>query len=163
MFNLDHHPPLRNVGSIIKRHLPVLYKSVAMKETFNPDKTRIMTGFQRHKNLKQILSSAAFLTNKNKQVVPDAGCKKCNKKCYVCRKKVLLESPTITSLATGSKYKIKDFLSCEDDWVVYCASCLKCQEQDVGSTVTEFYTSWSNHKSHINTKRKTCTLAKHFI
>ena len=33
----------------------------------------------------------------------------------------------------------------------------------MGSTVTEFYTRWSNHKSHINTKKKTCTLAKHFI
>ena len=38
-----------------------------------------------------------------------------------------------------------------------------CQKQDVGSTVTEFYTGWSNHKSHINTKRKACTLAKHFV
>ena len=33
----------------------------------------------------------------------------------------------------------------------------------MGSTVTEFYTRCSNHKSHINTKKKTCTLAKHFI
>ena len=40
---------------------------------------------------------------------------------------------------------------------------VKCQKQDVGSTVTEFYTRWSNHKSHINTNKKTCTLAKHFI
>ena len=75
----------------------------------------------------------------------------------------LQESATITSLATGIKYKIKESLSCKDDWVVYCATCLKCQKQDVGSTVTEFYTRWSNHKSHINTNKKTCTLAKHFI
>ena len=64
-----------------------------------------MTGFRRHKNLKEILSPAAFPTNKDKQVVP---------KCYVCRD-FLLESPTITSLATGFKYKIKDSLSCKDD------------------------------------------------
>ena len=162
VLNLDYHPTLRNVGSIIKRHLPILYKSVAMKETFNPYKTRMMIGFRRHKNLKEILSPAAFPTNKNKQVVLDTGCKKCNKKCYVCRD-FLQESPTITSLATGIKYKIKESLSCKDDWVVYCATCLKCQKQDVGSTVTELYTRWSNHKSHINTKKKTCTLAKHFI
>ena len=157
VLNLDYHPILRNVGSIIKRHLPILYKSVAMKETFNPDKTRIMIGFRRHKNLKEILSPAAFPTNKNKQVVLDTGCKKCNKKCYVCHD-FLQESPTITSLATGIKYKIKESLSCKDDWVVYCATCLKCQKQDVGSTVTEFYTRWSNHKSHINTKKKTALL-----
>ena len=58
---------------------------------------------------------------------------------------------------------MKDFLSCKDDSVVYCATCLKCQKQDVGSTVTEFCTRWSNPKSHINTKRKTCTFAKHFV
>ena len=55
MLNLDYHPILRIVGSIIKRHLPILYKSVAMKETFNPDKTRIMIGFRCHKNLNPIL------------------------------------------------------------------------------------------------------------
>ena len=121
-----------------------------------------MIGFRRHKNLKEILSPTAFPTNKNKQVVLDTGCKKCNKKCYVCRY-FLQESPTITSLATGIKYKIEESLSCKDNWVVYCATCLKCQKQDVGSTVTEFYTCWGNHKSHINTKKKTCTLAKHFI
>ena len=81
VLNLDYHPTLRNVGTITKRHLPILYKPVAMKETFNPDKTRIMIGFRRHKNLKEILSPAAFPTNKNKQVVLDTCCKKCNKKC----------------------------------------------------------------------------------
>ena len=108
VLNLDYHPTLRNVGSIIKRHLPILYKSVAMKETFNPDKTRIMICFGRHKNLKEILSPAAFPTNKNKQAVLYTGCKKCNKKCYVCRD-FLQESATITSLATGIKYKIKEY------------------------------------------------------
>ena len=72
-------------------------------------------------------------------------------------------SITSTSVATGLSYKIKDALSCKDDWVIYCATCVKCQKQDVGSTFTDFYTRWSNHKSHINKSRKTCTLAKHFI
>ena len=33
----------------------------------------------------------------------------------------------------------------------------------MGSTLTDFCTHWSNHKSHINKSWKTCTLAKHFI
>ena len=151
-----------NVRSIIKHHLPILYKSVDMKETFNPDKTRIMRGFWRHKNLKDILSPAAFPTNKDKQVILDTSCKKCNKKCHVCRV-FLLESVTITTLATSIKHKIKDSVSCKDNWVVYCGTCIKCQKQNVGSTVTEFYTSYSNPKSHINSKRKTRTLAKHLL
>ena len=36
-------------------------------------------------------------------------------------------------------------------------------KQDVGSTLKDFYTRWSNHKIHINKSRKTYTLAKHFI
>ena len=59
--------------------------------------------------------------------------------------------------------EIKDALSCKDDWVIHCATCVKCQKPDVGSTFTDFYTRWSNHKSHINKSRKTCTLAKYFI
>ena len=84
------------------------------------------------------------------------------KKRFVCQN-FLLESPSITSVATGASFTIKDALSCKDTWIIYCAICTKCNLQDVGSTKTPFYTRWSNHKSHINCRQKTCTLTKHFI
>ena len=121
-----------------------------------------MVGYRMHKNLKEILSPAAFPQTNILTPPPNAGCKKCTSKCYVCRY-LLIESFTITSVATGLSYKIKDALSCKDDWVIYCATCVKCQKQEVGSTLTDFYTSWCNHKSHINKSWKTCTLARHFI
>ena len=120
-----------------------------------------MVGYRRHKNPKEILSPAAYPKTNTLKPPPNAGCNKCTSKCYVCRN-FLIESSTITSITTGLSYKIKDALSCKDDWVIYCATCVKCQKQDVGSTLTDFYTRWSNHKSHINKSRKACTLAKHF-
>ena len=163
VFNLDYHPAFKNVGAIIRKHLPVLNKSARMKEIFDPSNTRILTGFRRHKNLKELLSPASFPnTHRKQQPPPNAGCQKCKKKCFVCQN-FLLESPSITSAATGASFKIKEALSCKDTWVIYCAICTKCNLQDVGSTKTPFYTRWSNHKSHINCKRKTCTLTKHFI
>ena len=88
--------------------------------------------------------------------------KSVKKKCFVCQN-FLLDSPFITSAATGASFKTKEALPCKDTWVIYCVICTKCNLQDVGSTKTPFYTRWSNHKSHINCKRKTCTLTEHFI
>ena len=121
-----------------------------------------MVGCRRHKNLKEILSPAVHPKTNNSKPSPNAGCNKCMSKCYVCGN-FLIESSTITGVATGLPYKIKDALSCKDSWVIYCATCVKCQKQDVGSTFTDFYTRLSNHKSHINKSQKTCTLAEHFI
>ena len=121
-----------------------------------------MVGYRRHKNLKDFLIPAAYPKINNSKPPPNASCHKCTSKCYVCRN-LLIDSSTITSIATDLSYKITDALSFKDDWVIYCATCVKCQKQDVGSTLTDFYTHWSNHKSHINKSQKTCTLAKHFI
>ena len=114
---------------------------------------------RKHKILKEILSPVAHSKTNILNPSPNAGCKKCTSKCYV-RRDFLIESSTITGVATGLSYKIKDALSCEDNWVIYCVTYVKCQKQDVGSTLTDFYTRWSNH---MNKSRKICTLAKHFI
>ena len=108
-----------------------------MEQAFNSIGTSIMVGYRRHKNLKEILSPAAYPKTNNSKPPPNAGCNKCTSKCYVYRN-FLTESATITSVATGLSYKIKDALSCKDDWVIYCATCAKCQKQDVGSTFTDF-------------------------
>ena len=80
-----------------------------------------------------------------------------------CVSKFSVRKHSITSVATGASFKIKEALSCKDTWVIYCAICTECNLQDVGSTKTPFYARWNNHKSHINYKWKTCTLTKHFI
>ena len=86
MFNLDYHPAFKNVGAIIRKHLPILNKSARMKEIFDPSNTRILTGFKRHKNLEELLSLASFPnTHKKQQPPPNAGFQKC-KKSVLCVK-----------------------------------------------------------------------------
>ena len=60
VFNSDYHPAFKNVGAIIRKHLPILNKSARMKKIFDPNNTCILTGFRRHKNLKELLSPASF-------------------------------------------------------------------------------------------------------
>ena len=67
-----------------------------------------MVGYRRHKNLIEILSPAAY-PRTNILKPPNAGCNKCTSKCYVFSD-FLIESSTITSVATGLSYKIKDAL-----------------------------------------------------
>ena len=134
VFNLDYFPALRNVGGTLRQYLPILFQSTAMEQAFNSSGARTMVGYRRLKNLKEILSPAAYPRTNILKPPPNAGCNKCTSKCYVCRD-FLTESSTITSVATGLSYKIKDALSCKDDWVIYCATCVKCQKQDVGSTL----------------------------
>ena len=55
VFNLDYHPAFKNVGAIIRKHLPILNKSACIKEIFDSNNTRILTGFRRYKNLKEVL------------------------------------------------------------------------------------------------------------
>ena len=103
-----------------------------MKEISDPNNTHILTGFRRHKNLKELLSPASFPnTHKKQQAPPNAGCQKCKKKCFVCQN-FLLERPSITNVATGARFKIKEALSCKDMWAIYCAVCTECNLQDVG-------------------------------
>ena len=126
-----------------------------MKEIFDPSNTRIMTGFRRHKNLNELLNPASFPnTHKKQQPPPNAGCHK-RKKCfgvkisvrkphwcqiqsmyYLVKRSIVLfalnaESPSITSAATGASFKVKHVLSCKE---IYCAICIECNLQDVGST-----------------------------
>ena len=101
IFNLDYHPALRNVGAIFRQYLPILFKSTAMEQAFNSNGASIMVGYERHKNLKEILSPAAYPKTNNSKPPPNAGC---TSKCYACRN-FLIESSTITSVATCLSYK----------------------------------------------------------
>ena len=124
--------------SIIRKRLPILNKSARMKEIFDPSNTHILTGFRRYKNLKELLSPTSFPnTHRKQQPPPNAGCQKCKKKYFVYQN-FLLESPSITSIAIGTSFKIKEALSCKDTWDIYCAICTKCNLQDVGQLKLHF-------------------------
>ena len=74
----------------------------------------------------------------------------------------LLPSKRIKSVVTGKSYKIRQPLSCRTDYIIYCATCLLCNRQCVGSSVN-CRARLSNHKSHIKQEKRICHLVNHFI
>ena len=125
-----------------------------MKKVFSDDKTRIRTGFHRTKTLKDLLVPLALPDlNRTDNLNSDGiGCFRCDGKvCDACHNFLLL-SNRIKSVATGKSYKIRHSLSCRTDYIIYCAICLLCNRQCVGSSVN-FRPRLSNHKSHISRER----------
>ena len=89
------------------------------------------------------------------------GCyNKCNQ-CDSCKNFVSGQAK-IKVFATGRVFSLRKVMNCQTPYIVYCAECLKCGEQCVGSTV-KWKPRLGNYKSHIKHKRKTCRIAKHFI
>ena len=161
---MDYHPNFRGIPKLIRDHLSILYESPCMKKVFSNDKTRIRTGFRRTKNLKDLLVSSGLpdlnrVDTLNSDVI---GCFRCNRKVCDAFHNLLLPSKRIKSVATGESYKIRQSLSCRTDYIIYCAMCLLCNGQCVGSSV-DFWARLSNHKSHIKQKKRTCRLVNHFI
>ena len=161
---MDYHPNFRDIPKLIRDHLSILSESPRMKKVLSNDKTRIRTDFRRKKNLKDLLVPSA-LPDLNRAYTLNSdvvGCFRCNRKvCDACHN-FLLPSKRIKSVGTGRSYKIRHSLSCHTDYIIYCAICLLCNRQCVGSSVN-FSARLSNHKSQIKQKKRTCCLVNHFI
>ena len=69
---------------------------------------------------------------------------------------------TFKYTATGKFCKVKGTLSCNSVNVVYLISYQCCKLQYVGSAVT-FKERFFIHKSDINTSKRRCDAAKHFL
>ena len=68
----------------------------------------------------------------------------------------------IISVATGKSYKIRQYLSCRTDFVIYCAFCKKCNRQ-VSVQPSILDAGCPNYKSHIKKQKRTYRLVNHFI
>ena len=96
------------------------------------------------------------------QLKEDRAYTKCSyKNCDSCNNFVN-ETTCIECNATGRKYKIRRDASYNLKNVIYVAYCMKCMKQGIGTT-----TSWkpclSIYKSHIEKKKLTCRIVRHFI
>ena len=89
-----------------------------------------------------------------KEGVPETqdnpGCFKCKKCKVTCP--VLKEGKFFGSTNTKKQYKIKQHLTCTSSFVVYLATCRKCDGQYVGKSQTIMKTRHSNHKREIRNK-----------
>ena len=91
----------------------------------------------------------------------EVGYVKCERSCDSC-KNYVLQTTSITSHATGRRFKIRRQSTCTSNNVIYVAYCKSCGKQGVGSTV-QWKSRLSNYKCHIKKKIPTCRIVRHFI
>ena len=113
--------------------------------------------YKQPKNLQQLAGGAKRGGNRRPRVA-DSGCHKCNHCRVACP--VMKETKEFRSSNTGKKYFIKENVNCDSSFVVYLATCLRCQGQYVGKAETSFKKRHSNHKQEIRWKKG--GLGKHF-
>ena len=77
----------------------------------------------------------------------EAGCFKCNHCKVSCP--VLIETLKFRSTNTGKTYRIRQKMTCDTPFVIYLATCKKCQGQYVGKSETPFKKRHSNHRQEI--------------
>ena len=75
------------------------------------------------------------------------GCFKCGKCKVACP--IIKESKLFTSTNTKKNYKIKKYLDCNSEYVVYLGTCKKCGGQYCGKSKNKFKVRHSGHKQEI--------------
>jgi CO dehydrogenase/acetyl-CoA synthase alpha subunit len=100
------------------------------------------------RNLQRIAGGLKTKTQKIPE--PGAGCSKCGRCKVSCP--ILNETDSFVSSNTGKKYRIRQKVSCLSDWVIYLATCKRCNGQYVGKSKTVFKIRHSNHKQEIKNR-----------
>ena len=118
---------------------------------------RIQIGWRQNKNL-QRLTCGIRSTQQKTPSENDPGCFKCGKCKVSCP--ILTEGVNFSSTNTKKTYKIHHHLNCDSQFVIYLATCQKCEGQYVGKSQTPFKRRHSNHKQEV--KRQYGGLGKHY-
>lgn len=155
----DFNPKLPNIGKVLNKHKHILQLDSDVKGFLNPDK--IFASFRRSSTLGDILISSRF-PKKVAEVTSNMGCFKCSRRfCNLC-KNYLVESKDISSPHTSNTYKIKEHITCQDEYVIYMILDTVCQRAYVGRTENTLLNRWANHKSHIKKGFQSCEVAVHY-
>ena len=125
----QYNPPLPNIKTIIKKHLPVLYSNQNMLEIF-PSNT-IKVTYKRGKNLRKLISPSLFPRVLNQHF---SSLEKCQKRCDIYTN-FCVASTEFTCFATKCKYKVKGILKCTSKNVIYLISCKCCGNQQIGFAI----------------------------
>ena len=153
-FFTEYNPRGPNVLESIKKHEHFIRGHEFLNRLFPPGCFQVV--HRRSKNLKELILRADPYSVKN----PQHGCySKCGR-CDSC-KNFVFGYDRVKIFATGRVINLRKDIDCNTPNIVYCAECLKCGEQGVGSTWV-WKPRLSNYKSHIRHNRKTCRIVKHF-
>ena len=113
--------------------------------------------YKQPRNLQRILAGGNKKKSNN-QTEQGAGSYKCNKCRVACP--VIKEATVFKSTNTKRTYRIRQKMDCNSSFVIYLATCLRCQGQYIGKSETAFKVRHSNHKQEL--KREIGGLGKHF-
>jgi hypothetical protein len=159
VFSTKFNPRGPNIKAIVNKHIHLINECQSLKKIFPKG---VMTAYKHEKKLKELLMRGDPYTIINNQLYTNQhGYTRCNQTCDSCDNFVF-ETDHITSYATGKIYSIKKDFTCKTKFVVYCAICLKCKEQGIGSTV-DWKRRLANYKNHIKKRLSTCCITKHFF
>jgi predicted GIY-YIG superfamily endonuclease len=151
------HPALPNLAKIIDQFYPILKQCPVSSIIFPRDS--IISAYRKLPTLSTILANNPF----SPPITPTSpkgfhqthGCS-----CKICKEatfSTFVSSPNLP----GRGFTIPEPINCKAVNVVYAISC-PCGLMYVGRT-SDPRLRWSNHKSHIRHRHKTCNLATHCI
>ena len=159
VFPTIFNPRGPNVRAIVKKHSHLLSKSPVARKIFP---NGVMVAYKREQNLKELLTRADPYSIKSSITdLTPRGYKRFAQKCDSCDFFVI-ETDSIVSFATGKRYRIRGDFNCNTTHLVYCAICILCCQQGVGSTII-WKPRLATYKSHIKNHHETCGIVKHFI
>ena len=110
----------------------------------------IQVGWKQPKHLKRTVSGLSKGGPKKPPPSDNPGCFKCGRCRVSCP--ILKEGKFFNSTNTSKRYPIRHQLNCDSSFVIYLATCKKCQGQYIGKSQTPFKKRHSNHKQEIRNK-----------
>ena len=157
VFSTKYNPRGPNLKEIIRKHLKII-DTPQLKKIFPCGVSLI---YKRENNIKELLTkSDPYSIKKDLTSTTTSSYKRCSG-CDSCDNFVLSET-SIVSFATGKRFLIRRDSCCISRNVVYCAICILCHIQGIGSTIF-WKPRLANYKSHINKKIVSCKIVEHFI
>ena len=126
-------------------------------------KCRLVVGYRRPKNLRDLLVRAKIPVAKsqNLQLPRCMTTNKCKtKNCRYCQ--ILDTSGCIISHTTGREYSCKKSVTCKSSNLIYCISCISCGKQYVGQTKLRLMDRFGNHFTSIQRNDGKNDVCKHF-
>ena len=156
-----HHPTFFEVNKIVCDNLELLDSSSSTRPVLQ---TKIVRGFRRCKNLRDILVRAEITPYKNMgQNAPmtRADSHKCKRPhCIYCNK--LDRSGTIKSKVTNRKYMTRTIITCRCTNLIYCIECLSCGKRYIGQTKRRLMDCLMEQHRNIRQDRGIHIVGRHF-
>ena len=119
---------------------------------------KIQVGWKQPKNLKRTVCGLSKGGSKKLPPSENPGCSKCGRCRVSCP--ILQEGDSFQSTNTGKRYPIRHQLNCNSSFLIYLATCKRCQGQYVGKCQTIFKQRQSNHKREL--KNQIGGLGQHY-